>query len=53
MVSRIRSFVLPLLVLALVGAACSKAPGRNDSTSTLSHPVRVLTIIFMTDFAQP
>src|SRR4030088_3288601 len=50
MVSRIRSFVLPLLVLALVGAACSKAPGRNDSTSTLSPSGARSTIIFMTDF---
>src|SRR3989475_11551877 len=50
MVSRIRSFVLPLLVLALVGAACSKAPGRNDSTSTLSPSGARPTIIFMTDF---
>jgi len=50
MVSRIRSFVLPLLVFALVGAACSKAPGRNDSTSTLSPSGARPTIIFMTDF---
>src|SRR6267143_1021873 len=50
MVSRIRSFVLPLLVLALVGAACSKAPGRNDSTSTLSPSGARSTIVFMTDF---
>jgi S-adenosylmethionine hydrolase len=49
MISRIRLFVLPLLALALIGAACSKSPAQRDSASsgkTGAHP----TIVFMTDF---
>src|SRR5712671_4097456 len=51
MVSRLRPFVLLLLAFALLGAACSKAPGRNDSTSTSLSPSGARpTIVFMTDF---
>jgi len=45
MVSRIRWFVLLLLVLAFLGSACSKTPALKDSPSG-SRP----TIVFMTDF---
>src|SRR6267143_999165 len=48
MVSRLRPFVLLLLACALLGAACSKAPGRNDSS--LSPSGARPTIVFMTDF---
>src|SRR6266513_4457265 len=51
MVSRLRAFVLLLLAFALLGAACSKAPGRNDSASTSLSPSGARpTIVFMTDF---
>jgi S-adenosylmethionine hydrolase len=50
MISRLRPFVLLLLALTLIGAACSRAPGRNDSTSTLSPSGARPTIVFMTDF---
>src|SRR5712671_5926439 len=51
MVSRLRPFVLLLLAFALLGAACSKAPGRNDSASTSLSPSGARpTIVFMTDF---
>src|SRR6266576_1255901 len=51
MVSRLRAFVLLLLALALLGAACSKAPGQNDSASTSLSPSGARpTIVFMTDF---
>ena len=49
MIFRIRLFVLPLLVLALIGIACSKSPTQGDSASSGksgAHP----TIVFMTDF---
>jgi len=49
MISRIRLFVLPLLALALLCAACSKFTDQKNSPSSAqsgSHP----TIIFMTDF---
>ncbi|HEV1994167.1 MAG TPA: S-adenosyl-l-methionine hydroxide adenosyltransferase family protein [Candidatus Acidoferrum sp.] len=49
MISRIRLFVLPLLALALIGAACSKSPARSDSASSGKSGVRP-TIVFMTDF---
>ncbi len=51
MVSRLRPFVLLLLAFALLGAACAKAPGRNDSASTSLSPSGARpTIVFMTDF---
>ncbi len=51
MISRLRPFVLLLLAFALLGAACSKAPGRNDSASTSLSPSGARpTIVFMTDF---
>jgi len=49
MIFRIRSYFLPLLALALVGAACSKSPSSGDSSpsgKSGAHP----TIVFMTDF---
>jgi S-adenosylmethionine hydrolase len=49
MIFRIRLFVLPLLVLALIGIACSKSPTQGDSASSGksgAHP----NIVFMTDF---
>jgi S-adenosylmethionine hydrolase len=49
MIFRIRLFFLPLLVLALTGAACSKAPGPKDSASLSPSGARS-TIVFMTDF---
>jgi S-adenosylmethionine hydrolase len=48
MISRLRLFVLPLLSLALMGAACSKLPAQNDSASSKSSARP--TIVFMTDF---
>ncbi len=51
MISHVRPFVLLLLALALIGVSCSKAPGRNDSTSTPLSPSGARpTIVFMTDF---
>jgi len=51
MISRLRPFVLLLLAFALLGAACSTAPGRNDSASTSLSPSGARpTIVFMTDF---
>jgi S-adenosylmethionine hydrolase len=47
MISRIRLSLLPLLYLALIGAACSKSPAPNDSASKSSASA---TIVFMTDF---
>src|SRR5229473_893099 len=49
MTSRIRSFFLPLLVLALIGAACSKSPAQSDSASSGKSGARP-AIVFMTDF---
>ena len=49
MIFRIRLLLLPLLVLVLTGAACSKSPTQGDSASSAksgAHP----TIVFMTDF---
>jgi S-adenosylmethionine hydrolase len=49
MISRIRLSLLPLLIFALFGAACSKSPAPNDSSAagkSGAHP----TIVFMTDF---
>src|SRR5258705_4827177 len=52
MLSRIRLFVLPLLALALMGAACSKTPSPKDAaSSSLSPSGARSTIVFMTDFA--
>src|SRR5467141_590251 len=51
MLSRIRLFVLPLLALALMGAACSKTPSPKDAaSSSLSPSGARSTIVFMTDF---
>jgi len=49
MILRIRSYFLPLLALALVGAACSKSPSQGDSASS-GKPGAHPTIVFMTDF---
>jgi S-adenosylmethionine hydrolase len=49
MISRIRLFVLPLCLLALLASACSKSPARGDSASTAKSGARP-TIVFMTDF---
>jgi S-adenosylmethionine hydrolase len=49
MISRSRWFVLPLLVLALLGAACSKTSAPKD-TSSVSLSGGRPTIVFMTDF---
>ena len=49
MISRRSLFVL-LLVLALIGAACSKTPSQKDSASSLSPSGARPTIVFMTDF---
>jgi S-adenosylmethionine hydrolase len=47
MIFRVRLFLLPLLVLALLGAACSKTPPPKDSVSASgARPI----IVFMTDF---
>jgi S-adenosylmethionine hydrolase len=48
MISRIRLSLLPLLLLALLSAACSKSPAQGDSSAAKSsaHPI----IVFMTDF---
>jgi len=44
MTSRLRRFILPFIFLAILCAACSKAPAPKDSLA--AHP----TIVFMTDF---
>jgi S-adenosylmethionine hydrolase len=49
MISRIRLSLLPLLVLALISASCSKAPAPNDSSVAGKSGARA-TIVFMTDF---
>jgi S-adenosylmethionine hydrolase len=49
MISRIRLALLPLLVLALISASCSKAPAPNDSSAAGKSGARA-TIVFMTDF---
>jgi S-adenosylmethionine hydrolase len=49
MIFRVRSFFLPLLILALFATACSKTPGPKGSASgPLSGASPV--IVFMTDF---
>src|SRR5258708_14944917 len=54
MISRLRPFVLLLLALALIGAACSKTPSQKDSASTsLSPPTARPTIVLTPDFATP
>src|SRR3979411_1539199 len=51
MLSRIRLFILHLLALPLVGAACSKTPSPKDAaSSSLSPSGARSTIVFMTDF---
>ena len=51
MISRLRPFVLLLLALALIGAACSKTPSPKDAaSSSLSPSGARSTIVFMTDF---
>src|SRR5260370_11783318 len=49
MISRIRLLCLPLFVLALIGAACSKSPLQSDLASPGKSGTRP-TIVFMTDF---
>jgi S-adenosylmethionine hydrolase len=49
MIFRIRLFFLPLLVIALISAACSKSPALGDSASFGKSGARA-TIVFMTDF---
>src|SRR5947209_19270341 len=49
MTSRIRLFVLPLLLLALLVSACSKSPAPGDSSSDGKSGARP-AIVFMTDF---
>ncbi len=49
MISRIRLFFLPLLILAVISTACSKSPAPGDSASAGKSGARA-TIVFMTDF---
>jgi S-adenosylmethionine hydrolase len=49
MISRVRSLFLPLLLLTLLCAACSKSPARSDLASSSKSGARP-TIVFMTDF---
>ncbi len=49
MVSRIRLSVMPLLLLALLGSACSKPPATGDSSSEGKSGAWP-PIVFMTDF---
>jgi S-adenosylmethionine hydrolase len=49
MISRIRLSLLPLLILVLTSAACSKAPAPGDPASAGKSGARA-TIVFMTDF---
>jgi S-adenosylmethionine hydrolase len=46
---RVRSLFLPLLLLTLLFAACSKSPARSDLASSGKSGARP-TIVFMTDF---
>ncbi len=48
MISRIRLSLLPLLILVVMSAACSKTPGSGDSSAAKSGSRP--TIVFMTDF---
>jgi S-adenosylmethionine hydrolase len=48
--SRFRLFVLPLLALALLCAACSKSTDQKNSASSGGQPGSRPTIVFMTDF---
>jgi S-adenosylmethionine hydrolase len=48
MISRIRLSRLPLLILAVMSAGCSKSPASNDSSAAKSGARP--TIVFMTDF---
>ncbi len=51
MVLRIRLFAPALLALAVLGAACSKAPAKKDSAAqTAAQSGAHKTIVFMTDF---
>ena len=51
MISRSRLYLLPLLIVALIGAACSKTPAPKDSASSSLSPSGARpTIVFMTDF---
>jgi S-adenosylmethionine hydrolase len=49
MTFRIRLFFLSLLILAAMGAACSKSPAPGDSGSASKSGAHA-TIVFMTDF---
>jgi S-adenosylmethionine hydrolase len=50
MTSRFRLFVLPLLALALLCAACSKLTDQKNSANSSAQPGSHPTIVFMTDF---
>jgi len=51
MISRTRLSLLPLLIVALIGAACSKTPAPKDSASSSLSPFGARpNIVFMTDF---
>jgi S-adenosylmethionine hydrolase len=50
MISRVRSFVLVLLALAMLGAACSKSSDQRNSASSGGQLGSRPTIVFMTDF---
>ncbi len=49
MISRLRLFVLPLLLLTLLASACSKSPAPGDSSSAGKSGAPPI-IVFMTDF---
>jgi S-adenosylmethionine hydrolase len=49
MIYRIRLFFLPLLIIVLISAACSKSPTSGDSASIGKSGAHA-TIVFMTDF---
>jgi S-adenosylmethionine hydrolase len=50
MISRVRSFVLPLLALAMLYAGCSKSTDQRNSVSSGGQLGSRPTIVFMTDF---
>src|SRR5580704_5704328 len=50
MISRVRSFVLPLLALAMLYAGCSKSTDQRNSASSGGQLGSRPTIVFMTDF---
>jgi S-adenosylmethionine hydrolase len=50
MLLRVRLFVLPLLVVGLFAASCSKTPGGGHSAAHSAEAAKRPTIVFMTDF---